>query len=359
MKKIVFIDTETNEGAIDRQLTDVWCVGYKIQGDPEPTIITSNYVDILQPILDEYTPCFHNASFDVWVLESLGCKVGNLHDTMLIHYLVAPTESHSLASLGEQLGYPKLESTPFNDGYTEQMGTYCKRDVEITEVAFNEYYKLLSSIKPLQSLYFSVELPFIRCIIDMEVRGVQVDKERWFDVLKGLEAEQLSLLDDPLLKSVPPQLGRKSKTKRMRPDEQVSTDPEIGKWCLVEHGEEYKWAMWEPFNPASSQQVGNVLGLDKSDSDTLEECGNPLASIILKYRKVTKMLSTYGESLLKQTHASSRHTPNDTPQRLSLSAHPYTAITASKTLNAFPRSRVPPNDPIPKPYPPDAFSSSH
>jgi DNA polymerase-1 len=307
MTKLIFCDFETNEGAVDRQLTDVWCLGYKLQGTP-PQVATDNIKDVLQSFIDDgYVPVFHNAAFDLWVAESIGVQnIKAFHDTMLIHYLVAPTESHSLASLGEVLGYPKLTSSSFNDGYTEQMGTYCKRDVEITEAAFNEYYKLLSSIKPLQSLYFSVELPFIRCIIDMEVRGVHVDKERWFDVLKGLEAEQLELLDDPLLKSVPPQLGRKSKTKRMRPDEQVSTDPEIGKWCLVEHGEEYKWAMWEPFNPASSQQVGNVLGLDKSDSDTLEECGNPLASIILKYRKVTKMLSTYGESLLKQTHADDR-----------------------------------------------------
>lgn len=314
MTKLIFCDFETNEGAIDRQLTDVWCLGYKLQGTA-PQVATENIKDVLQGFIDDgYVPVFHNSGFDLWVAETIGVQnIHAFHDTMLIHYLVAPTESHSLGSLGEALGYPKLESTPFNDGYTEQMGTYCKRDVEITEVVFNEYFSLLSSIPALSKLYYSIELPFVRCIIDMEVNGVMVDKDNWFDVLKTMEVELQELLNDPLILAVPPQLGKKSKTKKPRPDELVSQTPELGKFCLVnvnevmnEDATEYKWAVWEPFNPSSPSQVASVLGLEKSDSDTLEECGNPLASVILKYRKVSKMLSTYGESLLKQTHSDER-----------------------------------------------------
>lgn len=314
MTKLIFCDFETNEGAVDRVLTNVWCLGYKLPG-ADPQVVTENIGDVLQGFMDDgYVPVFHNAAFDLWVAESIGVTgIHAFHDTMLIHYLVAPTESHSLASLGEKFGYPKLESTPFNDGYTEQMGTYCKRDVEITEMVFNEYNRLLASIPSLQNLYYSVELPFIRCIIDMEVNGVMIDQDKWFDVLKELDVELAEILRSPLIVGTLPQIGKKSKTKRPRDPELVSQTPEIGKWCLLnveevlnDDGAEYKWGMWEPFNPSSPSQVANVLGLDKSDSDTLEECGHPLAKVILEYRKVSKMLSTYGESLLKQTHEDGR-----------------------------------------------------
>lgn len=308
-RKLLFVDFETNTGAVDRQLSDVWCAGLAVDKG-EPFVITENIKDIIQGYIDDgYVPVFHNAGFDLWVAESIGVTgIHAFHDTMLIHYLVAPTESHSLANLGESLGFPKLTSTPFDEGYTDEMGTYCCRDVLITQEVFDTYYDMLLKIPTLLKLYYSVELPFIRCIIDMEVNGVHIDADKWRDVLKELEAEREIIEKE--FSNVPPQIGRKSKTKRLRPDDQVSNTPELGKWCLLDtvQGEdtEYKWGMWEPFNPSSPVHVKNVLGLEKADKDALSECGNPLAKHIIDYRKVDKLLSTYGASLLEMLHEDGR-----------------------------------------------------
>ena len=307
-RKLLFVDFETNTGAVDRQLSDVWCAGLAVD-DGEPFVITENIKDIIQGYIDDgYIPVFHNASFDLWVAESIGVTgIHAFHDTVLIHYLVAPTESHSLANLGESLGFPKLTSTPFDEGYTDEMGTYCCRDVLITQEVFEVYFNLLLKIPTLLKLYYSVELPFIRCIIDLEVNGVHIDADKWRDVLKELEAEREIIKQE--FSNVPPQIGRKSKTKRPRPDDQVSQTPELGKWCLLEVDEslpEYKWGMWEPFNPSSPVHVKNVLGLEKADKDALSECGNPLAKHIIDYRKVDKLLSTYGASLLEMLHEDGR-----------------------------------------------------
>lgn len=299
MTDLLFVDFETNRGAVDRELTDVWCVGLA-ENFGEPFVITDNFVEVLQSYINNgYVPVFHNAGFDLWVAEEIGVKdIHFFHDTMLIHYLVAPTEAHSLGKLGEVLGYPKLESTDFDEGYTEQMGTYCKRDIKITQEVFKTYYSLLKSLPALNKLYFSVELPFVRCIIDMEVAGVHVDENHWREVLASLEAERDILADG--FNDVLPQIGKKSKTKRDRDPETVSQQPVIGKWCLLESSpDEYKWGMWEKFNPASPAQVCNVLGLEKSDAATLEESGQPLAKLILDYRKVDKLITTYGVSLLE------------------------------------------------------------
>jgi DNA polymerase-1 len=306
--KILYLDFETNGGAIDRKLTDVWCVGLAVNDDA-PFIVTENIKEVIQGFVDDgYTLVMHNASFDLWVAETIGVTgIHKFHDTLLIHYLVSPLESHSLANLGEALGYPKLTSSSFDDGYTEQMGDYCMRDVEICREVFKTYNAMLIKLPLLRQLYYSVELPFIRCIIDMEVNGVHIDEGKWRDVLVTIEGEHAALANE--MSDVPPQIGRKSKTKRVRPDEQVSQTPEIGKWCLLEVDEslpEYKWGMWEPFNPASPAQVKNVLGLDVADKEALEECGIPLANTILEYRKLDKILTTYGASLLSMLHEDGR-----------------------------------------------------
>jgi DNA polymerase-1 len=306
VKQRVFIDCETNEGAIDRVLTDVWCVAVKVENE-EPIIFTDNYAQNIQPFLDEYTPVFHNASFDIWVLEQVGCKVGfPFHDTMIIHYLLDPTTSHSLKDLGEYLGCDKLPFSDFSSGYTELMGEYCKQDVRVTEKAFNEFFPKLKEDNLLLRLYTHIELPFVRVIIELETNGVRINKESWTAINSELLVKQQALFDD-IVSSVPLQLSKPTTTKGKRKDETVSCTPELDKWHFIEetpNGFTYK--KWTVFNPNSSTQVKDVLGLDTGDADSLSECTNPLAVKLLEYRKLAKLTGTYGDSLLARVHTDGR-----------------------------------------------------
>ena len=305
MKKRCFIDCETNSGAVDRMLDTVHCICIKIEGQ-EPITFTDNYVQNLQPFLDEYTPVFHNASFDIYVLECLGLKVGLFHDTMIIHYLLDPTSSHSLKDLGEYLNCEKLPFKDFDSGYTEEMGMYCQQDVRVTEKIFNDFFPKLQEDPFLLKLYVNIELPFVRVIIDLETNGVKIDKDKWHTINEDLLAKQEVLYQD-LISSVPLQLAKPTTVKRERKDETVSREPCLGKYHLIDATEAgFTYKTWTLFNPSSPTQVRDVLHLESADAETLEECTNPLATKLINYRKLAKLTGTYGETLLQKVHPDGR-----------------------------------------------------
>jgi DNA polymerase-1 len=310
MRKRCFIDTETNEGAIERVLTDVWCVAVKVEGE-EPIIFTDNYAQNIQPFLDEYTPVFHNSSFDIWVLEQVGCKVGfPWHDTMLIHYLIDPTSSHSLKDLGEYLGCDKLPFSDFSSGYTDTMGEYCKQDVRVTEKIFNEFFPKLKEDTHLLKLYVNIELPFVRVIIDLESNGVRINKGKWESTNEELLSKQQEL-HSKIMELAPLQLGKPTTVKKARKEDTVSETPELDKYYLVStDGQSFNYKKWIPFNPSSPVHIKDVLGLEKSDAEALSECTHPLASLLLEYKKLAKLTGSFGASLLSKVQPDGRLHPS-------------------------------------------------
>lgn len=309
MSKRLFLDFETNKGAIEKELTNVFCCSLKPSDSDEIFTITEGYKDIIQEYLDEgYTPVAHNFGFDGWVMKELGIKYTKYHDTMVLHYLLHPMDSHSLADIGQSLGIQKLEFKDFDDGYSEEMKTYCERDVEILEKAFNTYFPQLMKDSKLLDLYINVELPIVELIMETECNGVAVDVEQWESIIKEVETQRQQKDDeiqDLLVKEgCNLVLGKKSKTKNDRKPEQVSDVPELGMWKLINKDEEfYHWAMWECFNSSSPSQVVEVFNklgieIDKSGKDVLNEIDHPLATLLLEYRKLDKLASAFGTKML-------------------------------------------------------------
>ena len=147
----IVIDCETNQGAIEGNLTDVWCIGVYFPVN-NSGIIYHNVPDDLakiQKLLDDPVTysIFHNASFDCWVLEKLGLIIdySRVHDTMLMSYSYLPGSSHSLSALCEQF-HTNVKKYEYEDqtfdGYTTEMGEYCINDCRATW----ELYKRLSEL---------------------------------------------------------------------------------------------------------------------------------------------------------------------------------------------------------------------
>jgi DNA polymerase-1 len=306
----MFLDTETNSGAIDRVLTDVHCICIKIE-DQEPITFTDNYKQNLQPFLDEYTCVMHNSAFDIWVLEWLGLKITNpWHDTLLIHYLLDPTSSHSLKDLGEYLGCDKLPFKDFDGGYTEEMGLYCQQDVRVTEKIFNEFFPKLRLDADLLKLYVNIELPFVRVIIDLESNGVRINKGKWEETNEELLSKQQEL-HSKIMELAPLQLGKPTTVKKERKEDTVSETPELDKYYLVStDGQSFNYKKWILFNPSSPVHIKDVLGLEKSDAETLSECTHPLASLLLEYKKLAKLTGSFGASLLSKVQPDGRLHPS-------------------------------------------------
>jgi len=136
MRKIV-IDIETNMTA-----THIWCAVTKDIGTQEVNVWTQ--AEKLQNYLAEASILIgHNIiGFDVPVLKklwNLNTDIHQLQDTLVMSRLLDPTleNGHSLRAWGKRLGNYKDDFTDFDGGLTDEMVSYCKQDVNVTETLYN------------------------------------------------------------------------------------------------------------------------------------------------------------------------------------------------------------------------------
>jgi DNA polymerase-1 len=145
--KLIF-DLETDD--LLEKVTQVWCCGLRyIEGDADKSIVVRDnflgYLDKANVLIG------HNIiGFDLPVLKKLygweHSKECTLIDTWLLSKMLYPhRQSHTLAAWGETLGYPKGDHSDWTQ-YSEEMATYCKRDVDLTY----EVYKVM--IKKMEKL---------------------------------------------------------------------------------------------------------------------------------------------------------------------------------------------------------------
>ena len=136
MRKIV-IDIETNMTA-----THIWCAVTKDIDTQEVNVWTQ--AEKLQNYLAEASILIgHNIiGFDVPVLKklwNLNTDIHQLQDTLVMSRLLDPTleNGHSLRAWGKRLGNYKDDFTDFDGGLTDEMVSYCKQDVNVTETLYN------------------------------------------------------------------------------------------------------------------------------------------------------------------------------------------------------------------------------
>lgn len=226
----------------------------------------------------------HNIKFDIQMMRHEGVEVaGFCWDTMIMHYLLEPDGRHSMNHLSQTLlGYQPIEiesligrgakQLSMDRVAVELVAPYCAEDADVTLQLFD---KLLPRLKEVgaEELYRTIEEPLIRTLADMEREGVRVDCERL-----AAYAQELN--------------GR-----------MVAIEEEIRSLAGV-----------ADLNVNSSRQLGVVL-FEKLKIDskpkktktkqysTEEEYltfladRHPIVPLILEYRGIKKLLSTYVEAL--------------------------------------------------------------
>ncbi|MBE0675943.1 MAG: DNA polymerase I [Bacteroidales bacterium] len=242
-------------------------------------------LNILKPVFTSGSlKVGHNLKFDIQVLGNYGIRVeGPLFDTMLAHYLLEPDMRHKMDYLAEAyLGYRPvpIESLIGSKGSNQRsMSSVPLKDiveyaVEDADVTWQLYKYFAPRLKEegLMELAETIEMPLIQVLADIERRGV--------------------CLNTADLKSFAAQLR----------EEIIVLEKEI--YFLAGH----------EFNIASPRQLGDILFLRlKLDSDarktktgqysTNEEIlqrlahKHPIVDKVLEFRGLSKLLSTYVESL--------------------------------------------------------------
>ena len=151
-----------------------------------------------QALIEELRPFFEsekiekigqNLKYDIKVLDKYNVDVkGPLFDTMLAHYLINPDMRHSMDVLAETY----LNYTPIS--ITELIGKKGKNQLNMREVPVEkqtEYavedaditFQLAQHFRPelkeanTEKLFQEIEIPLLRVLADMELEGINLDKE--------------------------------------------------------------------------------------------------------------------------------------------------------------------------------------
>jgi DNA polymerase-1 len=245
-------------------------------------------------ILAQFEPLFadkkkiwigQNIKYDMLVLKWYGIEfAGNIFDTMLAHYVIEPDGKRGMDDLSAKyLGYEPVHieeligkkgktQGSMRDVELEKIKDYAAEDADIT-LQLKQIFLPLLGKKEVEKVFYEVENPLVKVLADMEYEGVRIDEEFLNEYSKELEKE-----------------AKKS-------EEAV-----------------YKQAGVR-FNLASPKQLGEVLfdklKLDPSAKKTktgqyqtgedvllkLAAKGNKIADDILAFREMTKLKSTYVDSL--------------------------------------------------------------
>ena len=153
--------------------------------------IEAEYASILRPILENeaIAKVGQNMKFDILFLRALGIEVkGAKWDTMLMHYLLDAESRHGMDALAERyLHYSPISiETLIGKGAkqltmdmvgVERVAEYAAEDADITLQLYDVLRPMLEAESSLAKLYHEIEEPMIDVLADMEWEGVSIDSD--------------------------------------------------------------------------------------------------------------------------------------------------------------------------------------
>lgn len=304
----VVIDLETQSLAADRDASvPVWCIGLLFE-----SACSGNGVygwgridrDWLQGVLDENTVIFHNAAFDLAVLELHGFKVKDFEDTCLMSYIWNPGGQHSLAAWGEKLNFPKDAHTDFSQD-SKELRVYCQRDLTLTSQIFTYHQKFQKDTRAYQ--LYQLEKEYTRLIIQMNQTGFYLDNSKLQRLRERLVTESSGyhqqMIDTcPLVpKDLTALLGNQEvavKEYKRPPQphfqgpfcEYVEMNP-----CSTAHR---VWVLQSKHQwiPTKLTETGKPA----LDEEVVQSLEFPFAKLISEYSETHKILSTYIQPFVDQ-----------------------------------------------------------
>ena len=239
----------------------------------------------LRPWLEDETKkkLGQNIKYDLHVFANHGIHVkGYVHDTLLQSYVLESHQRHDMDSLAtrhlnaqtisfEEVAGKGASQIGFEQVSIETATNYSAEDSDVTLQLHLAMYPQVAAEKKLNFVYEKIEMPTSHVLLAMERNGV--------------------LIDGALLDKQSGELGIKMLALEAK--------------AFVEAG--------QPFNLSSPKQLGEILfdkigikplkktpgGAPSTDEETLAKLAedHPLPKIILEYRSVAKLKSTYTDKL--------------------------------------------------------------
>ncbi len=249
-----------------------------------------------QALMEQLRPFFENESiqkigqnlkYDIKVLHKYNIKVkGTLFDTMLAHYLINPDMRHNMDVLAETylnytpisietlIGKKGKNQLSMREVPIDKQTEYAVEDADITLQLKEHFEKELGEANT-QTLFDTIEIPLLRVLANMELEGINLDKE-FLNSLSGQLDADIKTLETSIYKEAgeefniasPKQLG----------------DILFDKLKLVDKPKKTKTGQY-----ATSEDILSYLAKD-----------HPIIQHILEYRGLAKLKSTYVDALPNQ-----------------------------------------------------------
>jgi len=247
---------------------------------------TPEYAEIVRPLFEDekIAKIGQNIKFDLMVLRRLGITIrGRMYDTMILHYLLDPESRHNMNALAEKyLNYKPIEiETLIGKGSkqltmdlvnVERVKEYAAEDADVTLQLKQALYPMIEQIG-LQHLYFEIEEPMIAVLADIEMAGVRIDSEALAVYAVELN-RKLAELEAAI------------RTEAGEPNLNINSACQLGEVLFG------KMRIAEKPKMTKTKQFC-------TDEDYLQSFARKhrIVDLILEYRGVKKLLSTYVEAL--------------------------------------------------------------
>ena len=253
----------------------------------------------LTDVLDEFKPILEDSSikklgqnikYDAHIFLNYGIKVNGISDdTMLMSYVIESNQNHGMDKLSskylghtcksyESLVGKGVNQITFDQVSIEDAVPYAAEDADVTLQLYLAMQETLNSNVSLLGIYKDIEIPAMKALIHIERNGVLID---------------------------PKILGHQSKV--------------IGEKLLLLEERAFDLA-GQPFNLSSPKQLQEILfeklgikplkktpgGTPSTSEEVLSELAlhYPLPKLILEYRSLAKLKSTYTDKLPKMINES-------------------------------------------------------
>ena len=253
--------------------------------------------DALRPVLEDpnVPKVLHNAKFDIKVLARHGIRLRGLaHDTMLIAYLLSEPQIGLKALASSRLG---VEMTPIEaligkgrkqksmlDVPAAEAGPYAAADADMTLRLAAVLLPELEEDDALAALYHELELPLIEVLVEMELAGVSLD------------TAQLQELDARLDQEI------EIATQQIYED--------VGHEFSIASPKQLSVVLFEELGLPKTRKTSQGFSTDAQQLERLAE-SHPIVNRVLQWRELTKLRSTYVESLPPLVSASTRRIHTD------------------------------------------------
>ncbi len=268
-------------------------LAHEYPGAPEQ-IGAERALSILRPWLESerHRKVGQNLKFDAHILANHGLRLGGIaHDTLLESYVLEVHERHDMDSMAmRHLGWKTItydevtgkgaSRIPFSAVEIGRATEYAAEDADFALSAHEVLFARIAADAKLKFVYEKIEMPVLEVLLRMERNGVLLDSGK-------LEAQS----------------------------------HELGKEMLAKEQEAYA-AAGQPFNLNSPKQIQEILferqklpvkkktpkGQPSTDEDVLAELAldYPLPKLLLEYRGIAKLKSTYIDKLPRMVDPNTR-----------------------------------------------------